>query len=198
MRAQELIPAFIWETRIMIDYCCELPKDSGQIEHLLDRAFGPGRFAKTAYRLREAVDYIPELSLVAWEEGVMRGSLRFWPIEIGDAHTPALLLGPLVVDPEHRGRGIALRLMELSLQKAAELGHSIVVLVGDEPYYARVGFSAAAARGLSMPGPVDRARLLARELVPGALNGISGLIHKTHPAKVSTHSQPTERLVANQ
>lgn len=162
----------------MIDYRCERPEDAGKIEFLLDRAFGPGRFAKTAYRLREGVPFIPELSLVAWEDGVMRGSLRYWPIEIGATRAPAILLGPLVVDPEHRGRGIALQLMQLSLRKAAEMGHRIVVLVGDEPYYARVEFSAAAARALRMPGPVDRARLLARELVPGALHGLSGLIHK--------------------
>ncbi len=181
----------------MIDYCCEQPEDAVQIEHMLDKAFGPGRFAKTAYRLREGAGFIPELSLVAWEDGVMRGSLRFWPIEIGDARTPALLLGPLAVDPEQRGRGIALRLMELSLEKAAELGHRIVVLVGDEPYYAKAGFSAAAARGLRMPGPVDRARLLARELTPGALNGISGLIHKARTSKESASAPQLKRRAAN-
>ncbi len=182
----------------MIDYRCEQPEDAGQIEHLLDRAFGPGRFAKTAYRLREGTDFIAELSLIAWEDGLMRGSLRYWPIEIGDGRAPALLLGPLAVDPDQRGRGIALRLMELSLEKAAELGHRIVVLVGDEPYYARAGFSAASARALRMPGPVDRTRLLARELVPGALNGISGLIHKARKAAVTMPAPSIEKIAANQ
>lgn len=180
----------------MIDYRCERPEDTGHIEDLLDRAFGPGRFAKTAYRLREGTDFIPALSLVAWEDGVMRGSLRYWPIEIGDARTPALLLGPLAVDPEQRGRGIALRLMELSLEKAAELGHRIVVLVGDEPYYSRVGFSASIASGLRMPGPVDRARLLARELVPGAMDGCSGLIHKVRKDAASTPSTQIKKRAA--
>ncbi|MFZ5931851.1 MAG: GNAT family N-acetyltransferase [Pseudomonadota bacterium] len=180
----------------MIDYCCERPVDAGQIEHLLDRAFGPGRFAKTAYRLREGTDFIPELSLVAWEDGVMRGALRYWPVEIGNLRTPALLLGPLAVDPDQRGRGIALRLMELSLAKAAGIGHRIVVLVGDEPYYARVGFSAAATRGLRMPGPVDPARLLAFELVPGALDGVSGLIHKASVAGAGAQSAQMARLAA--
>jgi len=179
----------------MINYCCERPEDAGQIELLLDKAFGPGRFAKTAYRLREGVEFVPELSLVAWEDGVMRGALRYWPIEIGDARAPALLLGPLAVDPEHRCRGIALRLMELSLEKAAQMGHSIVVLVGDEPFYSKVGFSAAPARGMRMPGPVDQARVLARELVPGALSGISGLIHKVH-ATLQKQRQPLLRATA--
>ncbi len=180
----------------MIDYRCERPEDNGQIEQLLDRAFGPGRFAKTAYRLREGVAFIPELSFVAWEEGVMRGSLRYWPIAIGDSRAPALLLGPLAVDPAQRGRGIALRLMELSLDKAASLGHRIVVLVGDEPYYARVGFSAAAARALRMPGPVDRNRLLARELVPGSLTGLTGLMHNVRSGAASKSEPEPERLAA--
>jgi predicted N-acetyltransferase YhbS len=182
----------------MIEYRCERPEDAGQIEQLLDRAFGPGRFAKTAYRLREEVDFIPQLSLAAWEDGRMRGSLRYWPVEIGDACTPALLLGPLAVDPEHRGRGIALRLMQQSLEKAAGMGHKIVVLVGDEPYYARVGFSAQAARTLRMPGPVDRARLLARELSPGALEEISGLIHKARQAVATTPAPSMKKIAANQ
>lgn len=162
----------------MIEYRCERPGDKGDIEFLLDMAFGPGRFAKTAYRLREGVDCIPELSMVAIEDRILRGSIRYWPILIGAAQIPALLLGPLAVDPVHRGRGIAVRLMELSLEKAASLGHRIVVLVGDEPYYARVGFSAVMAKGLSLPGPVDLKRLLAKELAPGALAGVSGMVRK--------------------
>lgn len=162
----------------MVEYVCEKPSDLVAIEDMLDKAFGPGRFAKTAYRLREAVAPVSRLSFVAWEDGVMRGSLRFWPIEIGDDNVAALLLGPLAVDPAHRGRGIAIGMMEIALARAAEDGHRIVVLVGDEPYYARLGFSAAKARDLRMPGPVDQARLLALELVPDALQDVAGLIHQ--------------------
>lgn len=185
-------------TNIMLEYRCERPEDSGGIELLLDSAFGPGRFAKTAYRLREGVAFLPELSLVAWEDGVMRGSLRFWPIEIGAARTSALLLGPLAVDPGQRGRGIAVRLMELALEKATALGHRIVVLVGDEPYYARVGFSAAAAQELRMPGPVDRNRLLARELAAGALSGVNGVIRKHLAPAASQGTQMSPGLAVNQ
>lgn len=170
----------------MIDYVCEKPSDLAAIEDMLDKAFGPGRFAKTAYRLREGVAPQGRLSFVAWEDGVMRGSLRFWPVEIGDANVPALLLGPLAVDPAHRGRGIAIRMMEIALARATADGNRIVVLVGDEPYYAKLGFSAAMARGLRMPGPVDQARLLALELVPDALRGVGGLIHQPqHAAECS-------------
>lgn len=182
----------------MIDYRTERPEDTALIEHLLDRAFGPGRFAKTAYRLREGTAFIPELSFAAWENGVMRGSIRYWPIEIGETRAQALLLGPLAVDPEHRGRGIALELMQLSLRKAAELGHTIVVLVGDEPYYARVGFAAVTAQALRMPGPVDRSRLLALELAPDALKGVSGQIHKARRMAAEQPSEPREKLAAIQ
>lgn len=154
----------------------ETPAHTGAVEHMLDLAFGPGRFAKTAYRLREGVGPLTTLSFVAMEDGVMRGSLRFWPIVIGDRRVPALLLGPLAVDPAHRGRGIAVGLLRHGLEAAKAQGHRIVVLVGDEPYYARVGFSRAAARKLHMPGPVDPARLLALELVEGALQGVGGMI----------------------
>ncbi|MFZ5834811.1 MAG: GNAT family N-acetyltransferase [Pseudomonadota bacterium] len=181
----------------MIDYRTERPEDTAQIEYLLDRAFGPGRFAKTAYRLREGTAFIPELSFAAWENGVMRGSIRYWPIEIGEMRAPALLLGPLAVEPEHRGRGIALGLMELSLRKAAELGHKIIVLVGDEPYYARVGFAAVTAQALRMPGPVDRTRLLARELTPDALKGISGQIHKARQTAAERPSTLRKKRAAN-
>ncbi|MSP43264.1 MAG: N-acetyltransferase [Alphaproteobacteria bacterium] len=181
----------------MIDYCQERPEDAAHIEHLLDRAFGPGRFAKTAYRLREGVEFIPELSMVALEQDILRGSLRYWPIEIGPSRTRAILLGPLVVDPELQGQGVALRLMEMSLQKASGLGHTLVVLVGDEPYYARVGFSAAAARGLCLPGPVDRVRLLARELMPGALAGVSGMIGKAQAERRRATDLTAEQRVAN-
>lgn len=148
------------------------------IERLVDETFGPGRFAKTAYRLREGVAPIEALSLVAFMgEGAERrmvGSLRFWPIRIGA--TPALLLGPLAVEPALRGKGCGIQLMERGLAEAARLDHRLVILVGDEAYYGRVGFTRAPAGSLKMPGPVDPARLLCRELVAGAFAGVRGAI----------------------
>lgn len=152
----------------------ERPGDGHDIEQLLDLAFGPGRFAKTAYRLREGVDPIPALAYVAEEDGIMRGTVRYWPVRIGGA--PSIMLGPIAVPPEHRGRGIAISLMETSLAEAAKLGHRSVILVGDEPYYARVGFSRVPVGQMTMPGPVDYARLLWRELAPGGLDGLHGAI----------------------
>ena len=152
----------------------ERPEDGPAIEALLDVSFGPGRFAKTAYRLREGVEAIPALSYVAEEDGELRGTIRYWPVLIGG--TASLMLGPIAVLAAHRGRGMAVGLMNETLALAATLGHRAVVLVGDEPYYARVGFSRVPAGRMTMPGPVDYARLLWRELAPCGLDEINGAI----------------------
>ena len=152
----------------------ERPDDGPAIEALLDTAFGPGRFAKTAYRLREGVAPVEGLSFVAEEDGALIGSIRYWPVSIGGR--PALMLGPIAVLSSQRGRGIAVGLMQTTLEAAAKAGHRAVVLVGDEPYYARVGFSRVPMGRMTMPGPVDYRRLLWRELGPGGLDEIKGAI----------------------
>ena len=163
----------------------EAPEHAPQIDTLLDQAFGPGRYAKTAYRLREGVEPISDLSFVAVDnqENIL-GSIRFWPILIG-ASTRAILLGPLAIDQTHRSNGLGQALMATALEHAIQLGHRICVLVGDEPYYAKAGFARSLAKGLSFPGPVDLNRLLARDLVPGALEGVSGLIRPDRSASLA-------------
>ncbi len=141
-----------------IDFQTETAAHAPQINALLDTAFGPGRFAKTAERLREGNASIADLCVAAYVDGVMRASVRYWPITIGD--TDALLLGPLAVDPTCRGQGIGIALMQHTLAKAKALGHAYVLLVGDEPYYARVGFAKAAQGSIHLPGPVDADRIL--------------------------------------
>ena len=150
------------------------PENARDVAVLLDLAFGPGRFAKTAARLREGNRPIEALSLLAFEGDNLRASVQFWPILIGS--DPALLLGPLAVDPAERGRGIGLSLMAHGLDKARGLGHGRVVLVGDAPYYAKVGFVPAPSGAMTMPGPVDPARLLVRELTDGTMAGVGGKI----------------------
>jgi predicted N-acetyltransferase YhbS len=148
--------------------------DLAQIERLDERAFGPGRFTRTAYRLREGVPPDAQLSFVARIGSFLVGANRMTPIRCGGAK--ALLLGPLTVEPAFQARGIGEALMERSLAAARDAGHRLVVLVGDEPYYARVGFKRVPPGRLTMPGPVDPARLLYCELVPGAFEGVSGKI----------------------
>ena len=144
------------------------------IETLLDRAFGPGRYARAAERLREGNRPVAALCLVAVEGTSLRASVQLWPILVGA--TPALLLGPLVVDPSHAGRGFGRGLMRAALDRAAERGHRLCLLVGDLPYYAKVGFVRVPRGRLVMPGPVDPDRLLVRKLVPGAFVDVSGAV----------------------
>ena len=152
------------------------PADLPAIEKLDDRAFGPGRFALSAYRLREGVAPDPSLSFVAHVGTLLVAANRMTVISCGGA--PALLLGPLTVDPPFRSRGIGEALMKKSLEAARAAGHRLVILVGDEPYYARVGFKRVPQGRLTMPGPVDPARLLYCELVEGAFQDVRGALSR--------------------
>ena len=152
----------------------ETADDALEIERLYERTFGPGRFAKSAYRLRERMAHRPELSFTARIGTLLVGSVRLTPIRIGP--TPALLLGPLTVEPPFRDRGIGYALIERALAEAKAKGHRLVALVGDEPYYGKSGFKRIPKGRAAMPGPVDPARLLVCELVDGAFDGVSGAI----------------------
>lgn len=166
----------------------EEPRHAAAIEALLDKAFGPGRFTKTAYRLRDGVEPVGDLCLVAIdhdEDGneTLEGTIRYWPVTIGGS-VPALLLGPIAVAPHWQGGGLGSKLIRMSLNKAAAAGHRIVLLVGDAPYYNRFGFRRDLTLPLSLPGPVDLDRFLGLEMVPGALAGITGMVGRTEAADV--------------
>jgi predicted N-acetyltransferase YhbS len=152
----------------------ETADDAVAIERLHERTFGPGRVAKTAYRIREGVEHQPELSFTARIGTLLVGSVRLTPIRIGA--TKALLLGPLTIEPPFRARGIGQALIDRALAEAKAKGHRLVVLVGDEPYYGKCGFVRIPKGRASMPGPVDPARLLVCELATGAFDGVSGPI----------------------
>lgn len=152
----------------------ETPEDAGAIERLHERTFGPGRFARTAYRIREGVTHDPALSFTARIGTLLVGSVRLSPVTIGE--TRALLLGPLTVEPPFRGRGIAKALIARACEEAKTKGHKLVLLVGDEPYYGPLGFTRIKKGQVKMPGPVDPARLLVSELSPGAFAGVNGEI----------------------
>lgn len=149
-------------------------EDEEAIERLHERAFGPGRFARTAFRLRERGAATPELCFTASVGTLIVGSVRVSPILIGGA--PALVLGPLAVEPAFEKRGIGAALTQRALEAARAGGHRLVLLVGDEPYYSRFGFARAPAGRLEMPAPVNPARLLVAELQPGALDGLEGRV----------------------
>ena len=160
------------------DVRLERPDDAEIIDHILSKAFGPDRLTKSSYRLREGSKEVENLSFVAELDGRMVGTIKFWPIVVG-GKKEALLLGPLAVLPLMQGFGVGLLLIEHSVEAARQAGHDLVILVGDEPYYARAGFKRVEGKVL-MPGPFDPERLLCRELAPGAADGLDGLILPPH------------------
>jgi predicted N-acetyltransferase YhbS len=160
----------------MFQTLLEKPSDSDEIEALLDREFGAERKeTKAVYRLREGVAPVAELCFVMREEGALRACIRAWPVLI-DGRARALLVGPIAVEPAERERGIGVSLIKHALAMARAQGHRIAVLVGDEDYYRRFGFRRDLAAGLTLPGLDAPERLLAAELVPGALAGVAGEI----------------------
>ena len=161
-------------SELSLTILAETANDAQAIERLHERTFGPGRFVLSAYRLREHVDHLLDLSFTARIGTLLVGSVRQLPILVGD--TRALLLGPLTVEPPFRSRGVGRMLLDRALKDARTKGHRLVLLVGDEAYYSRVGFKAVPKGRATMPGPVDYSRLLVAELADGAFTGVSGAI----------------------
>jgi len=159
----------------------ETPDDALAIDRLHERTFGPGRYARSAFRIREGKGHTLALSFTARIGTLLVGSVRLTAVCIGN--TPALLLGPLTVEPPFRSRGIGTALVKRALKDAKAKGHKLVVLVGDEPIYAKSGFKKIPKGQVKMPGPVDPARLLVAELVPGAFDGAGGMIRPDWDAK---------------
>jgi predicted N-acetyltransferase YhbS len=151
------------------------PEDGPEISALHARAFGPGRFVRTAYRVREAAQSASRYCRVCLIDGRIIAAVRFTPIGIGGRHG-ALLLGPLAVHPEFANRGYGRGLVRQAMDAARADGLSLVLLVGDEPYYARLGFVRVPVGQIVMPGPVNPERLLAAELAAGSLAGYKGLV----------------------
>ena len=144
----------------------ERPEDGPLVDALIDRAFGPGRFTKVSERVREFATFAPELSVCAWSEGRLLGCARMWRVRVGGR--PAAFLGPFAVEQGERNAGFGARLIARACEAATAAGETHVVLVGDESYFGRVGFSTAAGRAVVMPGPVDPLRVLVRALKPEA------------------------------
>jgi predicted N-acetyltransferase YhbS len=167
------VAATAWQIRL------ETLEDATHVAALNAESFGPGRFAKSAYRLREGVNPIPSLSFVAVENSakeVLRGSVRFWPIKVGGHEE--LLLGPLAVQSDQRGRGIGIALMQAGIAAAQTGPWRAILLVGDEPYYTKVGFSRLPPGRVKFPGPVDQNRILGLSLKAGELLTLSGQVRR--------------------
>jgi predicted N-acetyltransferase YhbS len=154
----------------------ETEADAPIIEALNAASFGPGRFAKSAYRLREGVAPVTGLGFVAAADGGLLGSVRFWPIRVGGHEE--LLLGPLAVRGDQRGKGIGIALMRAGIEKARQGLWRGILLVGDAPYYARAGFSRLPPGRVRFPGPVDQDRILGLSLKEGEMLALTGQVRR--------------------
>ncbi|HUZ13198.1 MAG TPA: N-acetyltransferase [Caulobacteraceae bacterium] len=152
----------------------ERREDAPCVERLILRVLGPGRLAKSAERLREGRAPLLQLSFVAWSGAEAVGCVRQWAVSIGGR--AAILLGPFAVDPAWRGQGVGAALIGRACEGARDAGHALILLVGDEPYYGPLGFSAPPAARVLMPGPVDQRRVLVRALAPGADADLGGAV----------------------
>jgi predicted N-acetyltransferase YhbS len=183
----------------MVTIRLEKSSDAAAREALLDLAYGSVRFEKPSERLRACRKPACGLSFVAIEDGRVIGTVRLWEVAAGSS-CPALLLGPLAVDPAERRRGIGSALMGHALRAAARRRHRAVLLVGDAAYYGGFGFSAGRTAALWLPGLTDKSRLLGCELVSGALDGVRGTIRAPNqPARrplVAAIGRPPEPRAA--
>ncbi|MBB6013445.1 putative N-acetyltransferase YhbS [Aquamicrobium lusatiense] len=161
-----------------VTYMPETPAHDPEIDTLNEEAFGPGRFARAAYKIREGGPHERDLSFVGIRNGMVIASVRMTPIAAGKGRS--LMLGPLAVRPAHKNLGIGRHLVAMALEAARNAGWQSVLLVGDEPYYGPLGFTRIPYGQISMPRPVDRNRLLIHEIVPGAVTSLAGEV--THAA----------------
>jgi predicted N-acetyltransferase YhbS len=152
----------------------EKSEQAPDVEALIDAAFGPGRHAKAAERLREGNTPDLALSRVAVDGETVVGCSRIWPIHIGE--TPALLLGPFAVARAWRSKGLGAALITACCEAAKEAGHELMLLVGDAPYFQRMGFHPVDPKAVTMPGPVDPKRVLVKAIKDGADIGLKGAV----------------------
>jgi len=150
----------------------ECPEDFDAVEKLAEVAFGPGRFTRSAFRLREGVPHEPNLSFTLHRSGKLAGSVKLTKILVGDDET--LLLGPLVVSPDHKNTGLGAALMKRAVDAARDEGHGAIILVGDLDYYKKFGFERVSPGQITLPGPADPGRILICALKENVANSLSG------------------------
>lgn len=159
--------------------------DAGDVEALLDAAFGADRRGRTAYRLREGAEAIPELSFAAWEGNRLVGTLQSWPVALrtGERSDRLVMVGPVAVAPDLQGVGIGKALMAALIEAADRTGADALMMIGDPEYYGRWDFTADKTGGWRIDGPYEQRRLLARLRREMASDG--ELVSTRHPELVS-------------
>lgn len=176
-----------------ISYLAETAANDHEIEDINAEAFGPGRFARAAYKIREGGPHERALSFVATHDGRVIATVRLTRIVVGQGRS--LLLGPLAVRPSHKDLGIGRKLVRIAIEAAREEGWASVLLVGDEPYYGPLGFRQVPIGQITMPRPVDYRRLLIHELGAGALETLKGEMR--HADFIPDVPQGIERIAAS-
>jgi predicted N-acetyltransferase YhbS len=171
---------------------------AGAVERLYDDVFGPARFHKASYLFREGVAPVQELSWIALEgdrpgNDRLVGAIRYWPILVGETGHSALLLGPLAIAQDRAGKGIGRALMFKTLDRAAQLGHDLVLLVGDVDYYKRFGFVPATPHGFVMPGESRPDRLQVAPLKDNVLGKIAGELRHLHSGLPAVATRTAKR-----
>jgi predicted N-acetyltransferase YhbS len=170
----------------------EEPAHDTEIEAINAEAFGPGRFARAAYKIREGGPHERALSFVALHKGAVIASVKMTRVAAGEGR--ALMLGPLAVKPAYKNLGIGKHLVKLAVEAAVKAGSPAVILVGDEPYYGPLGFKRIPRGQVSMPRPVDLDRLLAVEIDEGAVARLTGMIdHEDRMSKLLAAAEEITR-----
>lgn len=158
-----------------VEILAEAPAHRAAVDALIERAFGPGRYAKAAERLREGNQLRADVSFVALAGETVAGAVRQWPVTVGER--PGLFLGPIAVDPAWRNHGVGARLIARAVEAAEAAGQAFILLVGDAALFAPHGFAVAPSGRVVLPGPVDPRRVFWRETAPGGLDGVAGRAH---------------------
>ncbi len=166
--AEPLFDAAPAEVRL----AAERAEDAADVAALVQRAFGPGRYAKVSERLREGNTLRADLSFCAFGAGVMVGTVRQWPVLLGEAR--GLFLGPIAVEAAWRKHGVGGLLIDRCAEAAAGAGEAFILLVGDLPLFGPHGFVSTPPGSVIMPGPVNPSRVLLRPLRDGGLDGVQG------------------------
>ena len=161
-------------------FAFERPQDGLLVDALVDRAFGPGRFAKTAERIRERARLRHELSICAWSGETLAGAVRQWSILVGE--TPAVFLGPIAVDTAERHRGLGAGLMRRAVAASQGAGERLMLLVGDMSLFAQFGFEVVPPGRVILPGPADPRRVLWLARNGHGLDGVSGPVRPVRVA----------------
>ena len=164
-----------------VNYMLETPAHDLEIDDINAEAFGPGRFTRAAYKIREGGPHVRSLSFVAMHGDQVIASVRMTPISAGEGR--AQMLGPLAVRPDFKNMSIGRKLVAMALAAAAKAVEPAVILVGEEPYYGPLGFTRIPRGQIEMPRPVDLDRLLAHEIVPGAVALLAGEVFHADLAK---------------